>query len=675
MASMNPATPYQYPRLPEDRDHFRLISITPHNDAQAAGCIYGKMHVTAVDNCGDYDALSYCWSGHTLSSNSSTETQAEPHRVMIETPDGTGILGCISITPSLGMALRYLRLRIPHRPIFIDQICINQEDTEERSKQVALMGQIYGKCASVVGWLGPATKHSRSLMKFASRLSRNAVLSRIFAQSREYGLAVRDALELTGRPVHVADTEMRKDRNQLAKLLYREGSALPLDGVLDIFSRLWFRRMWIIQEACLPGRLTFVCGRYSWDMDDLERMHYLLDCQSHSGADRLSVNGISARDIMSFLDHVLPVRSALRTATRGFTLPQLVTTFNAMSPATAKVAVDTKFRATDPRDCIYGLLGLAGQDTGVVPSYTKSPRDVFTEFAVIAAAEDPDFLLYAQPSRKILQGLPSWVPDWSSDLVLPTSYTAAGAPFFRAGYEEPRRAPFLSIAAGNILAVSGLRVDRIDCVGTAFLDPFIGDPDDALFPAVSDLAGILAFCNEVRSFLEMAARVPNSPTPMSEEALWVLCTGGLGLISSLEASIMGTHVATSNTFWVPPDGISFLGFLFVNMIEACQAKTDENGPRPAAINSQISILLDSLHKHDGRVGFVTPEGYVGLGPREMQPGDEVVVLRGSSAPLVLRPGKQGKGYECVGEAYCHGIMYGEALKGKGEDDWITFWIG
>ncbi|KAK0732269.1 heterokaryon incompatibility protein-domain-containing protein, partial [Lasiosphaeris hirsuta] len=145
---------YQYPRLPEDRDHFRLVSIAPYNNVQTGGCIHGKMLVAAVDNCGDYDALSYCWSGHTLSGNP-TEMQAEPQRMVIDTPDGTGTLGYIPITPSLGMALRHLGVRMPQRPIFIDQICINQEDTDERGRQVALMGQIYGQCASVVGWLGP----------------------------------------------------------------------------------------------------------------------------------------------------------------------------------------------------------------------------------------------------------------------------------------------------------------------------------------------------------------------------------------------------------------------------------------------------------------------------------------------------------------------------------------
>ncbi|KAK3370918.1 hypothetical protein B0T24DRAFT_680060 [Lasiosphaeria ovina] len=226
--------------------------------------------------------------------------------------------------------------------------------------------------------------------------------------------------------------------------------------------------------------------------------------------------------------------------------------FQRHEPGNSQGRCDTKFRATDPRGCIYGLLGLAGQGTGVVPSYTKSTQDVFVEFAVIAAAEDPGFLLYARPSRKIL---PTWVPDWSSDLVVPTSYTAAGEPFFRAGHGKPQLSPFMGIAAGDVLAVSCLRLDHIDRVGTAFLTLFVGDPDDALFPAISDLSKILAFCNEVQSFLKTAARISDSPTTMSEEALWLVCTGGLGLISNLEPSIMGVYIDISDNFTLAPDGM------------------------------------------------------------------------------------------------------------------------
>ena len=68
----------------------------------------------------------------------------------------------------------------------------------------------------------------------------------------------------------------------------------------------------------------------------------------------------------------------------------------------------------------------------------------------------------------------------------------------------------------------------------------------------------------------------------------------------------------------------------------------------------------------GRRCFMTKEGYVGLGPGEMREGDVVVVLRGATVPMILRPGcgdRDGQ-FDYVGEAYCHGIMDGELLSEK-----------
>lgn len=61
---------------------------------------------------------------------------------------------------------------------------------------------------------------------------------------------------------------------------------------------------------------------------------------------------------------------------------------------------------------------------------------------------------------------------------------------------------------------------------------------------------------------------------------------------------------------------------------------------------------------NARKMFITDNGCLGLGPQAMRDSDIVCILRGSIVPLVLRPCR-GK-YQLVGEAYIHGIMFGEA---------------
>jgi hypothetical protein len=64
----------------------------------------------------------------------------------------------------------------------------------------------------------------------------------------------------------------------------------------------------------------------------------------------------------------------------------------------------------------------------------------------------------------------------------------------------------------------------------------------------------------------------------------------------------------------------------------------------------------------GRSFFVTKDGCLGLGPGAAKPGDIVTVLLGSQTTFILRPA-DGRQYQVIGEAYCHGFMDAEALLG------------
>jgi len=61
----------------------------------------------------------------------------------------------------------------------------------------------------------------------------------------------------------------------------------------------------------------------------------------------------------------------------------------------------------------------------------------------------------------------------------------------------------------------------------------------------------------------------------------------------------------------------------------------------------------------GKRPFLTRNGYVGMGPGPMEPGDVVVVFAGDHLPRVIRKSRD-RFWDYVGEAYCDGIMDGEA---------------
>jgi hypothetical protein len=77
---------------------------------------------------------------------------------------------------------------------------------------------------------------------------------------------------------------------------------------------------------------------------------------------------------------------------------------------------------------------------------------------------------------------------------------------------------------------------------------------------------------------------------------------------------------------------------------------------------KIDAMYSATHVSNckSRRFFVTTAGRTGLGPRSMQPGDLVVILRGGRTPFVLR--KKADGYWLIGPAYVHGLMDGEVVQ-------------
>jgi hypothetical protein len=64
----------------------------------------------------------------------------------------------------------------------------------------------------------------------------------------------------------------------------------------------------------------------------------------------------------------------------------------------------------------------------------------------------------------------------------------------------------------------------------------------------------------------------------------------------------------------------------------------------------------------GRQLFTTKGGHIGLCPHSTKPDDQISVVLGCPAPLILRPSADGR-YQIVGECYVLGFMAGEALLG------------
>ncbi|KAH6853216.1 heterokaryon incompatibility protein-domain-containing protein [Chaetomium sp. MPI-CAGE-AT-0009] len=80
------------------------------------------------------------------------------------------------------------------------------------------------------------------------------------------------------------------------------------------------------------------------------------------------------------------------------------------------------------------------------------------------------------------------------------------------------------------------------------------------------------------------------------------------------------------------------------------------------IPERLRVSCSIARTCDGRRPFITTGGWIGFGPPGMEVGDVVVVFAGADVPFIIRPVGEGDEFVLVGEAYVHGLMFGELFE-------------
>ncbi|KAK3386695.1 heterokaryon incompatibility protein-domain-containing protein [Podospora didyma] len=758
---------YQYTSLPQRGQHFRLLQLqsAPPNisdferpdGTRDRPKIYGRIIVVNLDDNPEYDALSYCWQ-----SGDQPSTSKEKHQIHLTHPDDahTGGICYIPINQALVTALHHLVASGPSLPLFIDQICINQSDMTERSSQVRLMGEIYGRCATVIAWLGPSSADLNSVFDFVPRVEDCDVLRKMFvAPERQASLITAIVLPKSNIGI---DESVRSDVERMIQTVKREWSNFPYRGFVQMCCNRWFSRVWIIQEACLGPDVQFICGDRRCTIKQFQMvMAFSIVAHTMETSGLVTLPENRGRDAFVGQYHfqtaspancILEQRRAV-AASRASGNPQ---------PSLAEVVVrfsldgpflkgSQSFNATEPHDHIYGLLGLANKDDAMVRDlvvdYAATPEKVFTEFTRLAATADIDILLFSQMERKspkLRNLLPTWVPDWSSFICFPPGYLGVGSSMFSAGRKPGQTREVSSLQPpgnpGNprCLTAEGLWICETNQVGERWMER----RQESVKPAPT-LETVLPFFVEVQTLLGSVRLIP-APSNLAsvkelDQAVWLTCTGGQGLTMSYppgntvfgdqnmgrpllghlwnarirqDAGLLRMKWRTAELerlaavrsagattraqlaahgaqrylvlfsklsgfigYWARrvrveiPFAVSRAWF-FVASLWTARSASDEDrafyrtyGVIP---DKRTSSLDQVLYMHARRVCFTSSAGHVGLGPVGMQPGDVVVVLKGSTSPMILRPGaKVADSYKYIGEAYCYGFMH-ECLNCKAE---------
>ena len=329
--------------------------------------------------------------------------------------------------PNLRDALLHLRFHpsivINPRVLWVDRICINQNDIEERASQVQLMHAIYRGCRQTLVWLGMADSNTEGAFECARFIHKNGF-------DEETPL---ESLTLFRSPA-VSFADLKNYLRLLANLTYRP----------------WFERAWTFQEVILPSTVLLLCGKSSMAFECLEASWNPAFRQTSAVGSRQAALIFATRKIE---DTFLEDRGRLPADD----LERLLS-----------FRRDAKM--SDPRDYVFSLLGLFSPylSLWLSPNYTISVKDLFTAVAKhIIRASGEIRILNSVESPKHVDGeaFPSWVPDWRASLE-----SLRNIPHYR-NPRSPHRATRQSVldydpsSDGNRLHLYGIRIGAVEQAG------------------------------------------------------------------------------------------------------------------------------------------------------------------------------------------------------------------
>jgi hypothetical protein len=407
---------YTYDGLTNARD-IRLLELLPSSNGTG---LTGTLRTASLNDCGTYNALSYVWGN---------ATEREPF-----TCSGKQLM----ITTNLHAALSQLQQHGHLEPLWVDAICINQEDVPERSSQVQLMGDIYGKAECTLVWLGPQLKEDCQAFE-AIRW-----LSNYLQGIPEFHDNIREAVNWRVIVSGFMATYATWDPER-AKATH----------IAHLLARPWFRRIWILQEVAKARRVEVLCG------------HQIITFEELSDA----VTAFNRTDMTSLARlHNVEAQVLATKTIQWINLSQESITAGT-SELFETIVLARDFQSTDPRDKLYAVLGMvsASDSFKVIPDYARSPREVFWNFALNdIMREDSQLRIFSccQLSSRRDFDLPSWVPDWSVACeLIPLNIMFGG--IFKA--TDRSQVIVCPSAIDEVLTVGGKMLTRIDMVTTVQL--------------------------------------------------------------------------------------------------------------------------------------------------------------------------------------------------------------
>lgn len=418
---------------------FRLLRLLPA--ANLADDIRCEVFHTSLDDCPDYEALSYVW--------------GDPD---VTLPIFVGKKR-YDVTINLECTMRYIRLPDRDRIMWIDALCINQRDLLEKNHQVGQMRHIYVNAKQVLVWLGEEG---------------DAKIALDFIQCLD---------EDDSNPGYFSDNSQEK-WDACYKLFYQ---------------RPWWTRTWILQEVLHDTPVLVYIGTITIELEKLcakfeiysakrnarefvflPRRTIKTHSKSRSSIFRLYMR---AREVFDFssahqkqdLFHQPDSYSQVLHLWQLCLAPPILILCRRQQiregiycNLISLLHLSRAQLASDPRDKVFALLGIANDADRLSISidYTCSKRALYTattqqllrvSLEALFAVESPD------RSISLAHELPSWVPDFSTRNHVIAEAALLNFDDFSASPEGPD-IMFSSRPYGDILILIGVYVAIVNGV-------------------------------------------------------------------------------------------------------------------------------------------------------------------------------------------------------------------
>ena len=596
---------HAYSPLDPAENEVRLLKVPDDNGNNDLTCSIVTVSLHAAP---DYSAISYVW--------------GDPVRRRVMKLDGSQV----SVLATAVEALQHMHAAAftePGQPayIWIDAVCIDLDNDQERSQQVTIMSEIYSNATQVLAYLGPAfaahTDIQRSICAAANALRKAAGSRRGLDRVLDFDTDLPVAECLAG-----------------------------LDNALlgQFYGSSWFTRLWILQEAALAKAAFAFYGSSSLPLSDaIVVARALVKMERHSGnfetnRDSLS-RGISRCKTLYNLRvwHACELKLAHQGDCRK---GQCYTGL----PLTYLLEVMHSHANSEMRDKVYAILGLADSSVArqLQPDYKLSLQTVYTQATRIAFQQDNSYEV-----MRWARTCGNRPDEWYREHKWPT-----WLPLWQASYDRlknPSGLPWWTFKASNIptiLPQSELSAPILHCQGV-FVDDLQSTSETLLTGHVEedDNAALQVLQEAMQKFAPLAKKArgikPGDNSHFTALAM-TLAAGALKSASQDELDSRKEHLDAALA-------VSELADIADSSLTR-NADTSNSG-------QAVKYLYHFKFHSRFRKVFFTKDGYMGLASQHVKEGDSLFVPNGNSLPWILR--REGDHYLFMGVCYVHGLMHGE----------------